>query len=353
MSLPDDALQRIRQRVGTTVRGKYRLERLLGVGGMAAVFEAVHRNGSRVALKVLHPELARLADVRTRFLREGYVANRIAHPGVTRIIDDDDDDDGQTVFLVLELLTGETVEARSERFGGRLPLLEVVDHADRVLDVLAAAHEQGIVHRDVKPDNLFLTTQGELRILDFGIARLLDGTGATSAGELLGTPAFMSPEQANGRVKEIDGRNDLWSLGAVMYTLLTGAAVHHGVTPSEQLIYAATHQARPVESVVPWLPLDVAGVVNRALAFQREARWPDARAMQAALRATASFGTLRQSSSAPAAPLPAAGPPAGGAAPTAGRQPAIGTATIVQGSVGVEPAAAFELRRRPGPDGTP
>jgi serine/threonine-protein kinase len=283
MSLAPEAAHRIQQRVGTVVRGKYRLDRLLGMGGMAAVFEATHRNGSRVALKVLHPELARVEEVRNRFLREGYVANRIAHPGVTRVIDDDDDDDGRTVFLVLELLAGETVDQRLERVGGRLPLAEALSIADRALDVLAAAHAQGVVHRDIKPDNLFLTDDDRLKVLDFGIARLLDGTGTTRTGQLMGTPAFMSPEQANGRVHEVDGRTDVWSVGAVMFTTITGAPVHGGATPMEQTIFAATQPARPLESVAPWIARDVAEIVNRALAFEREERWPTAPAMRAAL----------------------------------------------------------------------
>jgi serine/threonine-protein kinase len=289
VSLPPEAIHRIRSRVGTVIRGKYRLDYLLGVGGMAAVYAATHRNGSRVALKVLHPELARMDDVRARFLREGYVANRVPHPGMTRVIDDDDDEIGNTVFLVIELLEGETLQARAERLGGRLALPETLAYVEQLLDVLAAAHERGIVHRDVKPDNVFLTNRGGLKVLDFGIARLLDGTGATRSGQLLGTPAFMSPEQANGRIPDIDGRSDVWSAGAVLFTLLTGVEVHPGPTPTEQTIYAATQPARPVESLAPWLAPDVSTVINRALAFEREARWQSARAMQAALRSTASF----------------------------------------------------------------
>jgi eukaryotic-like serine/threonine-protein kinase len=308
MSLHPDALQRSQQRVGTTVRNKYRLDRVLGVGGTAAVFAATHRNGSRVALKVLHPEFARFDEVRTRFLREGYLGNRVAHPGVVRVIDDDDDDEGRTVFLVLELLVGETLDARCDRFGGRLPFAEVLLSADRVLDVLAAAHAQGIVHRDVKPENLFLTSGGELKVLDFGVARLLDGTGATRTGQILGTPAFMSPEQANGRVHEIDGRSDLWAVGAVVFTLLTGTAVHAGSTPSEQMIYAATMHARPIASLMPAIPPDVGAIVDRALAFDRHHRWPSARDMQARLRATRSFGLAAGLPTAAASPLPPKSP---------------------------------------------
>jgi eukaryotic-like serine/threonine-protein kinase len=287
MPLAEEALERIQRRLGTTVRGKYRLERLLGIGGMAAVFEARHRNGAVFALKVLHPEFARVPDIRRRFLREGYVANAIGHPGVVRVLDDDDDDDENTVFLVLELLQGETLDARRHRQGGRLPPAEALDLVDRLLDVLVAAHERPhpVVHRDIKPANLFLTQDGSLKVLDFGIARLLDGTGVTRSGELLGTPAFMPPEQANGRIREIDPRSDLWSVGAVAFLLLTGSPVHEGATDAELLIYAATRHAAPIEGIAPWLGTELASAINRALAFQRDARWPSAREMRAALRA--------------------------------------------------------------------
>ncbi|HEV3189190.1 MAG TPA: serine/threonine-protein kinase [Polyangiaceae bacterium] len=348
MMLTAEAIRRIQQRVGTTVRAKYRLERLLGIGGTAAVFEATHRNGSHVALKVLHPELARLSDVRGRFLREGYVANRIGHPGVARVIDDDDDDVESTVFLVLELLEGETLQARRERVGGRLAVTETLDHVDRLLEVLAAAHEQGIVHRDLKPDNLFLTARGELKVLDFGIARLLEGTTATRSGQVLGTPAFMSPEQANGRIREIDGRTDLWSVGAVLFTLLTGAVVHEARTPTEQMVYAATQQARRIELRAPWIAPEVAKLVNRALAFDRDSRWPSAREMRSALRATESFRNV-PSPSAPPARAHTADP---ALAQTIDVSAAAAHAAFPQRespAPGAASTIAFDLQRRPGP----
>jgi serine/threonine-protein kinase len=304
VSLDPEAIERIRRRVGSVIRHKFRLDRLLGIGGTASVYEATHRNGSQVALKVLHPEYARFEGVRTRFLREGYMANLVAHPGVVRVIDDDDDDEGRTVFLVLELLSGETLEERAKRLGGRLPVGEALVLAGWLLEVLVAAHEKGIVHRDIKPANLFLTTGGELKVLDFGIARLLDGSGATRSGEVLGTPAFMSPEQANGRVREVDGRSDVWSAAAVVFTLLTGSHVHGGATASEQLIYAGTQEARRIESIAPWISRDIALVVNRAMAFNKESRWPSAGDMRDALRSTSTFAAI-QSSTPPPIAVPA------------------------------------------------
>src|SRR5689334_13494399 len=153
--------------------GKWQLERVLGVGATSSVFEAVHNNGHRVAIKVLHPELAFNRRVRQRFLREGYLANRVEHPGVVAVIDDGTTSDG-IVFLVLELLAGQSLAHRVIQAGGRLEVAEVLGIADDVLEVLDAAHARHIVHRDIKPANIFLTRSGATKVLDFGLARLCD-----------------------------------------------------------------------------------------------------------------------------------------------------------------------------------
>jgi eukaryotic-like serine/threonine-protein kinase len=282
----DPEVARARARVGQTLRGKWRLEQLIGVGGMAAVYAATHRNGMRGAVKVLHLPLSLSRDIRERFLREGYAANRVEHPGVVRVLDDDAADDG-AIFLVMELLEGQTVADRAEASPGRrLAPAEVLAVADAALDVLAAAHDKGIVHRDIKPDNLFLTGAGELKVLDFGIARLreLGSASATTTGATMGTPAFMPPEQASGRWSLVDGRSDLWAVGATMFTLLTGRTVHEAATVQLILAAAMTQPARPLASVMPTAPR-LAAVIDTALAFDVAARWPSARAMQQAVRA--------------------------------------------------------------------
>jgi hypothetical protein len=273
------------QRVGRVLQAKWRLDALLGVGGMAAVYAATHRNGKRVAVKVLHPQVGVDPTVRERFLREGYIANSIGHEGAVSVLDDDVTSDGEP-FLVMELLEGETLEARAQRCGGRLPVHEVVSFASQLLEVLAAAHSKGIVHRGLKPENLFVTTKGQLKVLDFGIARLLDlagGTGATRTGSMLGTPAFMPPEQALGHVKEVDHQSDLWAVGATMFTLLSGTTVHPGNTVNEQIVAAATRPVGPVASVVPGIPQAVAGTIDRALSFHKAQRFTDAASMLASL----------------------------------------------------------------------
>ncbi|MEI9953716.1 MAG: protein kinase [Pseudomonadota bacterium] len=273
------------QRIGTTLKGKYRLERMIGVGGMAAVYQAEHRNGNRVAIKLLHPEIAAQPELRSRFLREGYVANKVAHPGAVRVLDDDIAEDG-SVFLVMELLEGQTLDQRSELNGGRLAMREVCELCFKLLEVLAAAHNKGVVHRDIKPDNVFLTTDGLVKVLDFGIARLNDAAGGASAtrtGNMMGTPAFMAPEQALGRSKQIDAQSDLFSVGATMFTLASGRYVHEGETGEEILVYTASRQARSVLTVAPELPQPLAWVIDRALRYEKAERWPDASSMAGAL----------------------------------------------------------------------
>jgi serine/threonine protein kinase len=279
-------------RVGTWVRDKYFLESVLGSGGMATVYAARHRNKKRFAVKILHPELSRRRDITARFLREGYVANTVEHPGAVAVLDDDIAEDG-SAFLVMELLEGASLEALAQAHGGRLPLEVVMAVAHQTLDVLAAAHARNVVHRDIKPANIFLTRDGRVKVLDYGIARLHEGDGATTrTGVAMGTPAFMAPEQAAGRTSLIDGQSDVWSLGATMFALITGASVHQGETPQHQIVLAATQAPRSILDSSPTLPGLASALVDRALAFDKASRWPSAGAMRDAVDAshTALFG---------------------------------------------------------------
>lgn len=187
----------------------------------------------------------------------------------------------------MPLLEGETLRRRFERTGQPLPLSEVVALALALLETLAAAHRRGIVHRDIKPENLFLTRSEGLKILDFGIARVVTGEAGdvTKSGHAVGTPAFMAPEQALGRSSQIDARTDLWAVGATMFFLLSGKFVHAGQTWGELAAYAGTRPARSIGSVAPEVPAPIRAVVDRALEFQRDDRWPDAGAICDALRA--------------------------------------------------------------------
>jgi tRNA A-37 threonylcarbamoyl transferase component Bud32 len=287
--MSDDELQlRAQGRVGTVLCGKYRIDGVLGVGGMAVVYAATHRNQKRVAIKMLHPELSMRQEIRARFFREGYAANTVDHPGAVAVLDDDVAEDG-AAFLVMEQLEGDELERIWEKHGGRLEARVVLAVADPLLAVLAAAHAKAIVHRDIKPANLYVTRDGSLKVLDFGIARVRDAASgsdsATKTGLMLGTPAYMAPEQALGKSKEIDGKTDLWSVGATLFTLLSGLQVHEGESATAILVQAATQPARPLGSVAPGVDPRLAAIVDRALAFDRDARWPDAASMRAAVRA--------------------------------------------------------------------
>ncbi len=281
--------------VGQTLSGKWHVDTRLGAGGMATVYAATHRNGNRVAIKLLRSSLARDPEVRARFLREGYVSNAVGHPGAVKVLDDDSSEG--SVFLVMELLEGESIEARRVRLGGRLPVDEVFTVADKLLDVLAAAHHHGIVHRDVKPDNVFLTHQGEVKVLDFGVAQMRRAGGdKTGIGLMLGTPDFMAPEQMGGHPDEIDGRSDLWSVGATLFFLISGQQVHIAETFRDHIIATSTRPARSLSAAAPWAPVQLAEVIDRALKLEKADRWPDAEAMQTALRRAYSAISLARTS---------------------------------------------------------
>ena len=281
-----ELMTRARTRIGTVLRRKYRIDRVLGVGGMAVVYAATHEvNRAEFAIKMLHPELSIRKDIATRFLREGLVGNTVKHKGAVKVLDNDVAEDG-AAFLVMELLDGAGVEQVWEKRRCRLPVPVVLAIAYQLLDVLAAAHAKQIVHRDIKPANLFLTREGVVKVLDFGIARLRDATAesATHTGMLLGTPAFMAPEQALAQSSQIDGLSDVWAAGATMFSLLSGQMVHVGDNAQQLMVQAATRPARSLNTVAPEVSPRVVAIVDRALAFDKSQRWPGAFAMRDAVR---------------------------------------------------------------------
>ncbi|MDP8998571.1 MAG: serine/threonine protein kinase, partial [Myxococcota bacterium] len=322
-ALSDDADIRAQERVGTVLNDKWALERLLGVGGMAAVYAARHRNGARAAVKVLHADLSRRAEVRERFLREGYAANRVEHPGVVKVLDDDvvaAGPDAGTAYLVMELLDGESLQERLDR-GPVMGEREFLTIAEEVLEVLEAAHARGVVHRDLKPENLFLVRaagaseeEGHdfgIKVLDFGLARLLQEQTITSYGLALGTPSFMSPEQAAGRIDEIDGRTDLFAVAATGFRLRTGRRIHEGMNPVELVTKMANVAAPRIQSVVPDASDPFARVVDRALQFRREDRYANAAEMREDVgRAIAQLDARSTAAEVAVHALPLEGPPA-------------------------------------------
>jgi serine/threonine-protein kinase len=267
-------------RIGTVLCGKWTLERLLGSGGMASVYVGLHKIGRRDAIKILHPQIARDEQLRARFDQEAHAANRFVHPGAVEIRDINVTEDG-CPFLVMELLEGEALRARYDRLGPP-DTAEILRIVDNVLDVLAAAHAQGIIHRDIKPDNLFYLPGGRIKVLDFGVARVANEL-QTRTGTALGTLPYMPPEQIKGM--DIDVRVDLFALGATMFRLITKRHIHQGRSDAELLVKMATLPAPPLASVAPETPASLCAIVDRALAFDRERRYPSATAMQQDIRA--------------------------------------------------------------------
>jgi serine/threonine-protein kinase len=280
------SLRSPRVQVGGWLKDKWHIDALLGSGGVGSVYAATHRNHSRAALKVLHADLASDPDLVARFLREGYAANAVGHPGAVQVLDDDRAEDG-TVFLVMELLEGETLEARAMRNGGRLPVGEVLPIADAVLAVLEAAHAKDIVHRDLKTENVFLCRDGTVKLLDFGLARIRDANmpprSGTQLGSMMGTPGFMPPEQVRGRWDRVDARSDLWAVGATIHALLTGKRVHEVEGEQIDVFAAATKPVPSLAVLLPGASPAVVALVDRALALRPEDRWPTATAMRAAI----------------------------------------------------------------------
>ncbi|XXY44650.1 serine/threonine-protein kinase [Sorangium sp. So ce269] len=281
---------------GKTLSGRYTLGRLLGRGGMGAVYEADDREqGRRVAVKVMNAEIVHSRSAVGRFEREARAASAIQTEHIVRVLDTGVDQDTSSPFLVMELLRGEDLAQLLERLGPLPPRLALRIVAQACVG-LQKAHEAGVLHRDIKPANLFLAQREEgggliVKVLDFGVAKIKpahearrDTTGLTRSGSMLGTPRYMSPEQARG-IKEIDHRTDIWALGVVLYHALAGRTPTEEVEAFGDLIAALVAELPPpVQDFAPWVAPEVAAIVDGALQYQPVARYPSASVMLEAIR---------------------------------------------------------------------
>ena len=285
---------------GGLVALRYRIREHLGEGGAGAVYQAEDvRLGRNVALKFLSEELLEHPDALERFRREARAASALNHPNICTIYEIDES--AGRPFIAMELLAGQTLR---DRIAGRpLDIDEILDLAIQATDALEAAHRQGIAHRDIKPANLFVTTGGQVKILDFGLAKLLPETqGLTRPGMPVGTTAYMSPEQA--RAEDVDARTDLFSLGAVLHEMATGRQAFSAATPA-LTSDAILHQSPPSLSTVnPEVPAGLERIVTRLLEKNREQRYATAAEARADLKRVRRERSFRSPAPAAATPAP-------------------------------------------------
>ncbi len=277
--------------VGHVLGGKYRIVRLLGAGGMGSVYEGVDTVlDRRLALKVLHPHLAQRPELVARFLREARATARLQHPNLVAVTDAgptallEGKPSSEPAYLVMEYLEGRSLAQEIE--SAPLSPLRTAAVAAQALAALGVAHTAHIVHRDIKPDNLFLTAfaGGDLvKVLDFGIAKLRDEAGdkLTATGAMLGSPAYMSPEQARG--EEVDERTDIYGVGVCMYHALTGRLPFDGASVPQMMVSILRDTPAPISSIRREVPLSLARIVERAMAKDRTGRFVSADQMRSAL----------------------------------------------------------------------
>ena len=278
---------------GTILDGTYRLTRLLGQGAMGTVYEGHHTGaGKRVAVKVMHRELLAYPELAMRFRREAKVTSELAHPNIVSVFGFGTTPAGQP-YLVMELLDGEDLQTRLERVGA-LPLETVVQIVNQVASALAETHAAGVVHRDLKTDNVFLVRAPDggvlAKVVDFGLSKVLktSATKLTVARAVFGTPEFMAPEQAEGRQDAIDHRSDQWSLACLAWFAATACLPFTGPDVNAILNQVISAVPTPPGPGAPRLPAEVDKVLRRALSRHRADRFPTIRAFARAFEAAAS-----------------------------------------------------------------
>jgi serine/threonine protein kinase len=266
--------------IGRILDGQYEIEEFIAEGGMGAVYRARHTLlGDKVAIKILPAEMRRNPEWLKRFQREGQAARRFHHPNSVIVHDLRTSSEGEN-YLVMEYVEGRTLDAEVAARGGRLSLAEALRIIEPVASVLDAAHAMGVVHRDLKPSNIMITGQGNIKLLDLGVAKVSDlGAGATSltmTGQLLGTPYYMSPEQwgelSRDGSEEIDGRTDVYSLGIVVYQITTGEFPFNGDSVVTLRRAHCNQRARPLEAIDASIPAAWSSAVLRAMSKDRNDR---------------------------------------------------------------------------------
>ena len=273
--------------VGQVLDGTYHIVRPLARGGMGAIYEATHARlaGKRYAVKVLHPVFASNEEVFRRFRREAEIATQLGHDHIIEVQDFNVTPDS-VAYMVMEFLDGEDLAARIER--GPMPLERIVHIVAQVASALGAAHSAGVVHRDLKPQNIFLTRRRGsnefVKVLDFGISKMQCSSSVITRDQsLMGTPFYMSPEQAMGMVRDVDARTDVFALGAIIWEMLTGQMAFAAETIPGALYKVAHEEPRPVHEIRGDVPPGVSALLARAMAKDRDARVASAQQVAAEL----------------------------------------------------------------------
>jgi serine/threonine-protein kinase len=265
--------------VGMRLNGRYRLDAQVGAGGMSTVYRAFDTTLERpVAVKLMHREIASDSDQLERFRREARSVAQLNHPHIVGVIDAGEED-GRP-YIVFEYVEGETLKERIRRMG-RLPVDEAIAYAIEISRALGAAHARGIVHRDIKPQNVLVDEEGSAKVTDFGIARSLDDEGLTADGRVLGTTDYVSPEQALGH--DVDGQSDIYSLGVVLYEMLTGEVPFHGENQVSVAMKHVREDLPDVQRLRPEVSARLAAVVERMTDKDLANRHPDAESVEADL----------------------------------------------------------------------
>ena len=320
--------------VGSVVNGKYRVVRILGDGGMGSVYEAQHAVlGTRVAIKVLHPELMRRTGLVERFLQEARVVAQIRSVNVVQVMDVDRTPEGHA-FIVMELLEGEALSAVLDR-QRRLTVPTACAFAVQILSALEAAHALGVIHRDLKPENVIVTSTGGrpvLKLIDFGIAKARrtepSQRNLTVAGSVMGTAEYMAPEQARS-AESVDARADVYAVGVMLYEMIAGTRPVRGDAGEDARVIALRverGEVIPLVQAAPGAPRELAGLVHHAMAARPEMRLASAAQMRVALEALNGLAAPRMPSASPPS-NPAAGPSSEPRVDTV-RAPPIATALV-------------------------
>lgn len=273
---------------GKKLSNRYLIEEMLGQGGMSAVYKATDPNLRRVvAVKLIHTHLSDNPDFVKRFEEEAAAVAQLRHPGIIQVYDFNQDDD--VYYMVLEFVPGETIQDHLKRLnesGRRLPISKVMEYMAKVCDAVDYAHQRGMIHRDIKPANIMLNTQGQVILMDFGIAKIVGGQSHTATGAVVGTAMYMSPEQIRG--EQPDRRSDIYSLGVTLYEMVSGQPPFQAESAMTLMMMHVNDPVPDPRKLNPEVPDELIAIINTSLAKNPNNRYQTAAEMASALRAALS-----------------------------------------------------------------